>query len=204
MTQEESNRFSGGNHTSCCGTVIMPLLGKAYVAGDGTSCSLRKRCRRDCCGQAGRSLAGHPAFVRTAAQPPGAPSHVRALGSSLTSATLVWAGPAEDGGSPVTHYAVQLQPASPAALADGMPPEWVVVYTVTFQAPLYCQWHPRVHVSKNGACMYHLAVAFLLEYSHKAGLCLHSCSFTSEDVAMDGRTGPQMCSSLQKTHILGG
>lgn len=59
---------------------------------------------------------------------------MRALGSSLTSATLVWAGPTEDGGSPITHYAVQLQPASLAALADGMAPEWVVVYTVNLSA----------------------------------------------------------------------
>ena len=80
--------------------------------------------------QAGRSLSGTPASVQTAAQPPSAPSHVRALGSNLTSATIVWAGPDEDGGSPVTHYAVQLQPQSAAAVADGMLPEWVFVYQV--------------------------------------------------------------------------
>ena len=86
--------------------------------------------------QAGRSLAGYPALVQTAAQAPGSPSQVRALGSNLTSATIVWAGPEDDGGSPVTHYAVQLQPASPAALVDGMLPEWVVVYTVRLYASL--------------------------------------------------------------------
>lgn len=83
-----------------------------------------------CFGQAGRSVVGQPAYVRTAAQAPGAPSHVRALGSNLTSATIVWAGPEQDGGSPLTHYAVQLQPKSAAAVANGLPLEWVVVYQV--------------------------------------------------------------------------
>ena len=86
---------------------------------------------------------------------------MRALGSSLTSATLVWAGPGEDGGSPVTHYAVQLQPASPAAVADGMPPEWVVVYTVTLPAPSCCQWHQSIQLSPGEASSHHLASACL-------------------------------------------
>ncbi|KAK9833069.1 hypothetical protein WJX74_006307 [Apatococcus lobatus] len=99
------------------------------LEAEGLESGLTYRFRVTAFNAAGRSLAGQPAFVQTAPQAPGAPSQVRALGSNLTSATIVWAGPDEDGGSPITHYAVQLQPASPAALADGMPPEWVVVYT---------------------------------------------------------------------------
>ena len=51
---------------------------------------------------------------------------------------MVWAGPDEDGGSPVTHYAVQLQPKSTAAMLDGMAPDWVIVYQVSL-APCLAQ-----------------------------------------------------------------
>ncbi|KAK9847425.1 hypothetical protein WJX84_006386 [Apatococcus fuscideae] len=98
------------------------------LEAEGLESGLTYRFRVTAFNAAGRSVVGQPAYVRTAAQAPGAPSHVRALGSNLTSATIVWAGPEQDGGSPLTHYAVQLQPKSAAAVANGLPLEWVVVY----------------------------------------------------------------------------
>lgn len=64
----------------------------------------------------------------TAARAPGAPPAPALVGANRSAVTLAWAAPSADGGSPVLGYAAELQPKSAAAVEDGMPVDWVLVY----------------------------------------------------------------------------
>ena len=64
----------------------------------------------------------------TAARAPGAPPAPALVGANRSAVTLAWAAPSADGGSPILGYAAELQPKSAAAVEDGMPVDWVLVY----------------------------------------------------------------------------
>ena len=73
----------------------------------------------------------------TAATVPGAPPAPALVGANRSSVTLAWAAPSADGGSHVLGYAAELQPKSAAAVEDGMPADWLLVYQASPTAVLF-------------------------------------------------------------------
>ncbi|KAK9843498.1 hypothetical protein WJX81_006001 [Elliptochloris bilobata] len=94
----------------------------------GLQSGLTYRFRVTAFNEEGRSLPSAFGEGATAATAPGAPPAPALVGANRSSVTVAWAAPSADGGSAVVGYEVELQPKSAAAVQDGMPADWVLVY----------------------------------------------------------------------------
>eukprot|EP00884_Botryococcus_braunii_P015739 jgi/Botrbrau1/2849/Bobra.0125s0054.2 len=83
--------------------------------------------------EVGKSTYSLTREIKTLASGPGAPGIPRAVGENRSSVTVEWRPPTDDGGSPVTHYQLELQPRSKAAL-QSLEKEWLLVYEGTSTA----------------------------------------------------------------------